>query len=154
MTTGDYVIVTSGKFMGRSGRIVSGPAETRLLRVKLSGDGKFAFLLNTEVRVEPPCADCGHPESEHESEEDRSYCMGEDKPGSPCRCWKFKPYVSDQTVPKESGTLSSVFEAKQELEPGMRFPPPFARLVIGNFIRRTDTGGWLYEVNLLDLENV
>lgn len=154
MTTGDYVTVISGEFTGRIGRVVSGPNETRLLRVKLLGDGRFIFLLNTEVRPEPACVECGHPESEHESDEDRSYCMGEDRQGNACRCWKFKLPAAAPTVPSGAGSLSSTFEAKQELTPGMRLPPPFARLVIGEFLRRTDTGGWLYAVNLCDLENV
>lgn len=43
----------------------------------------------------------------------------------------------------------SVFESRQELAIGAHLPPGiFERMYIKSLIRRTDTGGWLYELGL------
>ena len=42
------------------------------------------------------------------------------------------------------------FESRAELKIGQQLPPPFARLFISRFLRRTDNGGWLYSVMIVD----
>lgn len=38
----------------------------------------------------------------------------------------------------------SLWENPNELEIGTHLPPPFSRLYIREFLRRTESGGWLY----------
>ena len=40
----------------------------------------------------------------------------------------------------------STFESRTELPIGTRMPHPFERMLISAFLRRTDTGGWLYSL--------
>ena len=46
----------------------------------------------------------------------------------------------------------STFESRNELSIGQRLPPPFAHLQINVFLRRTDSGGWLYSVSFIPPE--
>lgn len=50
---------------------------------------------------------------------------------------------------KEETGSTSTFESRTELTPGIQFPPPFAMMYITHFLRRTDSGGWLYAVIVL-----
>ena len=49
----------------------------------------------------------------------------------------------------EQADSGSTFESHNELEIGRQLPPPFARMYIARFLRRTDNGGWLYSVIVL-----
>jgi hypothetical protein len=55
-------------------------------------------------------------------------------------------------VPIDGNVAStdSVYESKAELPIGLRLPPPFSRLFISEFLRRTDAGGWLYALGMSD----
>lgn len=50
---------------------------------------------------------------------------------------------------KEETGSTSTFESRVELAPGTQLPPPFAMMYISRFLRRTDSGGWLYAVIIL-----
>jgi hypothetical protein len=52
---------------------------------------------------------------------------------------------------KEPGDPDATFESRTELKPGQRLPPPFARMFISHFLRRTDNGGWLYSVVIVEV---
>ena len=47
----------------------------------------YAKLIPPEYR----CSICNHPESDHEEEDDNSYCLGNfNSCEPPCRCKRFK----------------------------------------------------------------
>ena len=53
-------------------------------------------------------------------------------------------------MPKNNETEStSLFESRQELPIGARMPPPFEMFCIASFLRRTNTGGWLYAIAIV-----
>jgi hypothetical protein len=45
---------------------------------------------------------------------------------------------------------NSTFDSPEELPVGLRLPPPFDRMRIASFLRRSETGGYLYLLEIVD----
>lgn len=84
--------------------------------------------------------ECGHLIQVHEHEDDVSYCLG-DK-GCQCREFRLKTWTEVETIPSDS-----TWESPSEMQTGIELPllGPY-RFVVWRLIRRSDSGGYLYEL--------